>query len=139
MSYCTVEDLESAYGADRISGWSRLDPDTADRAILNAGAEIDGYLLSGGFSVPLPGAPETIKKYCIDIASANLVLSAGVLASDPGGTAVLEQAKIARRYLEKVAEGKFKIPGYSEDGQAVGPPSGNVQVVTGARLDLRGY
>jgi phage gp36-like protein len=139
MAYCTVQDLESAYGADRISAWSRLDPDTADKAIVDAGAEIDGYLLSGGYPVPLPGAPATIQKYCIDIASANLVISAGVLKDDPGGNAVIEQAKIARRYLEKVAEGKFKIPGYSETGEAEGLPSGNVRVSTIARLDLRGY
>jgi hypothetical protein len=64
--------------------WSRLNPDTA--AITDAQAEIDGYLLSGGW--PLPGAPANIGKYAVDIAAANLVLSAGVLESDPGGKAV---------------------------------------------------
>ena len=48
MGYCTLADLEGAYGADRISNWSRLDPDTVDRVMRNAAAEIDGYLLSGG-------------------------------------------------------------------------------------------
>jgi phage gp36-like protein len=139
MAYCTIADLNAAYGEDRITGWSRLNPDTVDRAITDAGAEIDGYLLSGGYPVPLPGAPETLKKYCIDIASANLVVSAGVLKDDPGGNAVLDQAKIARRYLEKVAEGKFKIPGYSEDVEQVKPPTGNILVSSGKRLDLRGY
>jgi phage gp36-like protein len=96
--------------------------------------------LSGGYAVPLPGAPANIKKYCIDIACANLVLSAGVLESDPGGKAVLEQAKIARQYLTKVAEGKFAVPGYSAgSGDVSKPPSGGVQVRTGAKLDLRGY
>jgi phage gp36-like protein len=139
MAYCTVTDLTSAYGEDRISGWSRLDPDTVDKAITDATAEIDGYLLSGGYTVPLVRAPSTINKYCTDIASANLVISAGVLKDDPGGTAVIEQAKIARRYLEKVAEGKFKIPGYVEDGEVSRPPSGSIQVASRPRLDLRGY
>ena len=140
MPYCTITDLNAAYGEDRITGWSRLNPDTVDRAITDAGAEIDGYLLSGGYPVPLPGAPATVKKYCVDIASANLVLSAGVLDSDPGGKAVLEQAKIARSYLSKVAEGKFKIPGYSAgDDTPQGLPYGNVQVSSSRRLDLRGY
>ena len=139
MAYCTVSDLQAAYGEDRIAGWSRLNPDTADRAIVDASAEIDGYLLSGGYAVPLSGSPANIKKYAIDIASANLILSAGVLESDPGGKAVLEQAKIARAYLTKVAEGKFVIPGYGADGEESKPPSGNIQTRTSAKLDLRGY
>jgi phage gp36-like protein len=107
MAYCTVADLEDTYGEDRISAWSRVDPDRAEKAIYDAEAEIDGYLLSGGYAVPLPGTPSTIRKYCVDIACANLIISAGVLESDPGGDAVIEQAKIARRYLEKV--GRFKV------------------------------
>jgi phage gp36-like protein len=141
MAYCSVADLQDTYGEDRISAWSRVDPDRADKAIYDAGAEIDGYLLSGGYAVPLAGTPSTIRKYCVDIACANLIISAGVLDSDPGGDAVIEQAKIARRYLEKVAEGKFKIPGYSTggDSEITGPPSGNVQARSMERLDWRGY
>lgn len=140
MGYCDLNDLNAAYGEDRIAGWSRLNPGTVDRAVTDASAEIDGYLLSGGYTVPLSGAPANIKKYCIDIASANLVLSAGVLDGDPGGKAVLEQAKIARQYLTKVAEGKFVIPGYSAGSDEVSkPPAGGVQVRTNTKLDLRGY
>jgi phage gpG-like protein/phage gp36-like protein len=116
MAYCTVADLQDAYGEDRINGWARFDVDIAERAVKNAEAEIDGYLLSGGYEIPISGPPETIRKYCIDIASANLVVSGGILESDPGGKAVVEQAKIARQYLGKVAEGKYKIPSYIEDG-----------------------
>jgi hypothetical protein len=89
--------------------------------------------------MPLPGAPANIKKYAIDIASANLVLSAGVLDNDPGGKAVLNQAEIARKYLTKVAEGKFVIPGYGAEGEESKPPSGNVQTRTEPKLDWRGY
>jgi phage gp36-like protein len=140
MSYCTVADLRDTYGEDRIGAWSRVDPDRAEKTIYDAGAEIDGYLLSGGYTVPLAGTPSTIRKYCVDIACANLIISAGALDSDPSGDAVIEQAKIARRYLEKVAEGKFKIPGYSTGGgEVTGPPSGNVQARSMERLDLEGY
>jgi hypothetical protein len=153
MAYCTVTDLQDTYGEDRISAWSRVDPGRADKAIYDAGAEIDGCLLSGGYAVPLAGTPSTIRKYCVDIACANLIISAGVLESDPGGDAVIEQAKTARwyvqnqpndnyigRYLEKAAEGKFKIPGYAtDDNEVTGPPSGNVQARSMERLDLRGY
>jgi phage gp36-like protein len=139
MAYCDRDDLEAAYGEDRIAGWSRLDFNVIDRAIRNAGAEIDGYLISGGYKVPLAGPPENLKKYCIDIAAANLVLSAGVLDNDPGGKAILEEAKNARQFLTKVAEGKFKIPGYAEgDGKGSDPPGG-VKVSASPRLDLKGY
>jgi phage gp36-like protein len=142
MAYCTVEDLQDAYGVEQINNWSRLDPDTADRAISNAGAEIDGYLLSGGYTVPLPGTPANLKKYCIDIAAANLLIGIGAY-KDTGDNAVFEQAKQARRFLEKVAEGKFKIPGYSAEGAAEGetskPPPGGVQVSSREKLDLRGF
>jgi phage gp36-like protein len=140
MSYCTLADLYAAYGEDNINGWSRLNPETADRAIRNAEAEIDGYLLSGGYAVPVAGPPETIQKYCIDIAAANLVISRGLLQNDSGGNAVIEQAKQARRFLEKVAEGKFRIPGFvDEPGETAQPPSGGVRVSARSRLDWRGY
>jgi phage gp36-like protein len=140
MAYCTIADLQDAYGADRIGGWSRCDPATVDRAIRNAEAEIDGYLLSGGYAVPISGPPETIRKYCIDIASANLVISGGMIEIDTGGTGVVEQSKVARRYLEKVAEGKFRIPGYINDTEPTAkPPAGAVRVSAKPRIDWRGY
>jgi phage gp36-like protein len=137
MGYCTLEDLSGAYGADRIAGWSRRDPDAAERAIRNASSEIDGYLISGGYIVPLQGPPENLRKYCIDIAAAALVLNAGVLENDPGGKAVLEEAKNARRYLTKVAEGKFRIPGAANfDKETSKLPAGGVRISASPRLDL---
>lgn len=139
MAYCTVEDLYNAFGQDNINGWSRLDPDTVDRAIANAGAEIDGYLLSGGYPVPLDPPPANIRKYAIDLAGLNLINGYGLMANDDGSKGIVEQAKSARRYLEKVAEGKYRIPGYAEEGETSLPPSGNVQVSARSRLDLEAY
>jgi phage gp36-like protein len=143
VAYCSADDIIDAYGETQLDGWSNLDSDRVARAITDASAEIDGYLYSGGYAVPLVGTPPTIKKYCIDIACANLVISAGVLEEDSGGKAVIEQAKIGRAFLMKVAEGKFKIPGYSigADGEAVadGQPAGNIQVHTSRKLDWWGY
>jgi len=138
MGYCTRADLEAAYGEDRIAGWSRLDSIAVDRAIRNASAEIDGYLISGGYPVPLLGPPENLRKYCIDIATANLVISAGVLENDPGGKAVLDEAKNARQFLTKVAEGKFKIPGYANDDEVSQPPGG-VLVSSMPQMNFKGY
>ena len=140
MGYCTLEDLYGAYSSDRITAWSRLNPETVERAIRNATAEIDGYLISGGYTVPLIGPPQNLRKYCVDIAAAALVMNAGVLEIDPGGKAVLEEAKNARRYLEKVAEGKFRIPGYANGEQETSKlPPGGVRVSSLPRLDLKGY
>jgi len=136
MAYCTQNDLEAAYGADRIVGWSRMDANTVDRAIKNASAEIDGYLISGGYPVPISPPPENLRKYCVDIAVANLVLSAGVLENDPGGKAIIEEARNARQFLAKVAEGKFKIPGYANDDNEVSQPPGGVKVSTMPKMDL---
>ena len=60
---------------------------------------------------------------------------------DPGGEAPLERAKTARRYLEKVAEGKFLIPGYSdaESASAAALETGNIRVSSRPKLDLRGF
>jgi len=138
MGYCERADLEAAYGADRIGNWSRLDGAVVERAIKNASSEIDGYLISGGYSVPLSPPPENLRKYATDIAVANLLISAGVLENDPGGNAIIDEAKNARRFLERVAEGKFKIPGYSDDGGTSSPPGG-VSVSTMPRMDLRGF
>jgi hypothetical protein len=37
MAYCALGDLQAAYGEDRIAGWSRLNPDTADIADSGGG------------------------------------------------------------------------------------------------------
>lgn len=139
MAYCTIEDLQSTYGNERIAAWSAVDAERAQKAIADASAEIDGYLLSGGYTVPLSGNQPTIKKYCVDIACASLIISTGMLENDPGGKAVVEQADIARRYLDKVAQGKYKIPGFDDTGKGSKPPTGNIQAVSMQRMNWKGY
>ena len=139
MAYCTIEDMQTTYGNERIAAWSAVDAERAEKAIVDASAEIDGYLLSGGYTVPLAGTPATIKKYCVDIACASLIISTGMLENDPGGKAVVEQADIARRYLDKVAQGKYKIPGYDDTGKGSKPPTGNIQAVSMQRMNWQGY
>jgi hypothetical protein len=51
----------------------------------------------------------------------------------------LEEAKNARYFLTKVAEGKFKIPGYVEGDEAGSEPPGGVMVSSMNRLDLKGF
>jgi len=138
MGYCTRADLEAAYGKDRIAGWSRMDSKVVARAIQAASTEIDGYLISGGYVVPLSGPPENLRNYCVDIAAENLVISAGVLENDPGGKAVIDKAKNARQFFTKVAEGKFIIPGYANSKEVSAPPGG-VLVSSMPQMDFKGY
>ena len=45
MAYCTMTDLQSTYGAERIAAWSAVDAERAEKAIADASAAIDGYRL----------------------------------------------------------------------------------------------
>jgi phage gp36-like protein len=139
VSYCTVDDLYESHGRDYVDGWSRGDPAAITKAIDNASSEIDSYLFSGGYAIPLPSAPKSINKYCVDIAAANLVIGRGVLKDGAADQAVLDQAAKAIRFLEKVAKGDFRIPGLTPAGELARPPSGGVLVSAPERLDLRGY
>jgi hypothetical protein len=75
----------------------------------------------------------------VDIATANLLIGCGIIEGDAGGQALLEQAKVARRCLDKVAEGKYRIPGYTSGDEVAKPPSGGVQVLSRPQLDLSGF
>ena len=139
MAYCTQKNLEDTFGEENIQGWSRHDPVTIARAIKSAQAEIDGYLFSGGYTVPLDPVPENIANYCIDLAAAKLLTGVGVNIEDPGEKVILDSASNARGYLKKVAEGKYRIPGYSQEGDKAKPPAGSVQVKADKKFDWRGY
>lgn len=139
MAYCTQQDLITAFGEDNIQGWSRGNIDTVENAIKDAQAEIDGYLVSGGYTVPLDPAPNNIAKYCVDLAAANLLSGSGINLEDSGEQMILERAKVARQYMEKVAVGKFRIAGYSQEGETSRPPAGSVQVKADKKFDWRGY
>jgi hypothetical protein len=62
MAYCSVADLRAAYGEGRIAAWSGLDSDRVDKAIADAGGQVDGYLLSGGYTASLAGEPDTARR-----------------------------------------------------------------------------
>jgi phage gp36-like protein len=139
MAYCTQQDLITTFGEDNIRGWSRGDTDTVERAIKGSQAEIDGYLISGGYTVPLNPVPPHITEYCVALAAAKLLSGNGVNLDDSGEQAILDQAKVARSYLKEVAKGNFRIAGYSKEGEISRPPAGRVQITSGKKLDWKGY
>ncbi len=76
MNYATVADFIAAFGLDEAIALSNLDDPTAeitDEAIITsaletATADLDSYLRSAGYSLPLPEIPRVLVGKCCDIA-----------------------------------------------------------------------
>ena len=77
MAYCTLDDLKEQIPEDELRQLTDdedigvIDTARTDRAISDAGAEIDGYC-GGRYKVPLSPVPGIIRKFCVDIAIYNL-------------------------------------------------------------------
>jgi len=73
MPYATQQDLVDRYGATEIAqltdpaAGAVIDPVLVARAIVDATAEIDGYL-SIRYALPLPSSPQLLVRLCCDIA-----------------------------------------------------------------------
>ena len=139
MAYCTKADLEQAFGASLISSWSDGSAEKVQHAIDNADGVIDGYLISGGYRIPINPVPKNLNVYAVDLAAYNLLTAKGVHDS-PGDKAIIDRAKDARSFFSKVASGHFRIPVPTEDGPDEARPSGSIiKVSAPERIDLSGY
>ena len=140
MGYISRERLERALPdggtLDRLCGG---DLTRADQAIETAQGEVDGYLLSGGYAVPLDPAPENVKNYTVDIAVWNLAVTSG-FRGDPSDEALKVKYEKAVEFLRGVASGKYRVPvvaGASADEAA--PPKAGIKVRGRKAIDLDGY
>lgn len=119
MAYSTVEEVlgaikESAYNA--LLGDEYIE-DTQERvkclqphveeAIIDADAEIDGYL-ARRYNVPLSPAPRVLNKFSKDIAVYNLMSRVGIDEQDREKT-YLNRYNAAVKFLEGVAKGTISI------------------------------
>ncbi len=137
MAYCTKIDLQNAVSdSTTIDVWSGDDEENVNRAINSAQSEIDGYLLSGGYNVPLNPVPDNVKNYAADIALYNLVKAHGI-ADNAADKALADAADKALKFFQGVAAGKFRIPTAGTD--EVSQPAGKVYVKADSKLDLGGY
>lgn len=84
-----------------------------DAAIVDADAEIDGYLAKR-YNVPLSPIPKVINKYSKDIALYNLFSRIGIDESTDQKT-YLNRYNAAIKFLTLVAEGKVSIGTETED------------------------
>ncbi len=134
--YCEKGELEAAIREGAIDDWTEGDDEKVSSAIANASSEIDGYLISGGYTVPLTPVPSHIKGHAVSIALYNLVVGRGI-TDDPADKEIAEKKKAALRFLEGVATGKFKIP--TGEGRERTRPSGKFRVKTGEKMNISGY
>jgi len=130
VTYATQADLEARYGAEEVlqladrNGDGVVDVGVVDQALLDAAAEIDGYLGSR-YQLPLAAAPQVIKVYACDIARYRLYAS---VATEE----VRNRYTDALKFLKLAAEGKVMI-GPSASGAAP-LEAGGAEMVSGGRV-----
>lgn len=107
MSYATVADLIARYGeteliqrTDRL-GVGAIDMATAERALADADAEIDGYL-AARYRLPLPTTPALLARIACDIARYRLW-------EEQASDEVRSRYEDARRLLEHLARGLVSL------------------------------
>ncbi len=109
MPYATVADLQAVLGEPRLVQLTDLarppvglvDEAVAERALEDASAEIDGYLV-GRYTLPLEPAPAVLRVHCCTLAHSRLL---GSVATEVDR----EEAKAARKYLADVARGDVSL------------------------------
>ena len=125
MSYCTREEVRDMIKDDALNAIigdtfideaeereERVGP-IIDAAIVDADAEIDGYLAKR-YAVPLSPAPQVINKFSKDIAVYNLFSRIGIDEGTDQKT-YLNRYNAAIKFLALVAEGKVSIGTEGDD------------------------
>lgn len=143
MKYCSLDDLKSALGAGLAANLAAGGQPKAEQAIERASSEIDGYLVSGGYEVPLAFTPPNVKGYCIDLAVYNFAAGVG-MTGDKAADELREKAKVAREFLRLVGQGKLHIPKAGKDAAgASGEATGGLHKIKVRRginpVSTRGY
>ncbi|MDC8804219.1 DUF1320 domain-containing protein [Halomonas pacifica] len=119
MPYITLQDLQERFSEHEIlqladDGTGQVDQDEINRAIEDAGGEIDGYVAGGGYAVPLSPVPNIVKSYACDIARYRLY-------DDAASPQVRERYEDAIKFLRMVARGEVKLGiGTDEDTETAG-------------------
>jgi phage gp36-like protein len=108
MGYCTLSDMEKAFGELEITQLTDrentgvVDSVVLDKAIADASAFIDSYL--GRYQLPLAAVPADFNRKCCDVARLYLY------ANNPSD-AVQKAFDAVKSYFEQVATGKVFIAG----------------------------
>ncbi|OQX12812.1 MAG: hypothetical protein BWK73_13940 [Thiothrix lacustris] len=135
MNYCTQADIEARYGLAELTQLTDRNrtgtPDTTnvERAITDASAEIDGYLV-GRHSLPFADVPPVLVRVACDLAVYHLFAarrSTGGVIDD-----VRNRYKDAVRLLENISNGKVLLG--KADGQET-PPAAPIAQRTRPKQD----
>lgn len=119
MSYATAQDIIDRYGEDQLllltdrNGDDVSDDDVIDRAVADAGAEIDTYL-AAKYTLPLPTIPSVLVRLCVDIVMYRLAASA-----DLGTDERRKRYEDAIAVLKRISKGEVSL------GMPTPPPSSN--------------
>lgn len=132
MSYATVTDLQDRLGEPRLvqltdladPGIGLVDTNVAQKALDDASAEIDGYLM-GRYALPLAQPPAVLRVHCVSLAHYRLL---GSNADE----VTLADVKALRAWLAKVADGSVALFAPADAPAAAGV--GDVVFATGDKV-----
>lgn len=107
MAYLTQQDLIDRFGQSELEaiapdGSGGIDATKVSTAIDDAGNEIDIYIVSGGYSLPLANVPAVITGYASDIARYRLY-------DDDATEQVTKRYEQAIKFMKAVAKGEIKL------------------------------
>ena len=133
MVYCTKADLLEQIGEARLieltddAATGVVDDTKVDRAIADAGEEIDGHL-GMRLSLPVAQVPPLVRKWAVDIAIYNLCSRREAEVPE----ARIKRHEAARADLRRFAEGKLSL-GVNDPDE---PPSdaGKPQISSATRV-----
>lgn len=111
MPYASLQDLTDRFGERLLidltdrgeEATNTIDTDVVDRALADADAQIDGYLMSAGYVLPLSEIPPLVQGLAIALA----IWKLNVLEPGPK---IEADYKAAVRSLESIAEGTMRLP-----------------------------
>ena len=119
MSYCTLSDLQTRYGARNIQTWSDVDNAGATNmtniaaALSHADAEINVALTGGGYAVPIVALADYVTSYinyiAVPIAAAWLYENRGLLDTDPQGDKLMASRDRALATLVRLKRGSPRL------------------------------
>lgn len=127
MAYCTETDLVTRFGEAEIiqltdrEAYGEINASVLERAIIDAAAEIDGFL-AGRYTLPLAAVPINLTRIACDIARYYLYENAATQI-------VIDRYAAATRYLELVAKGSITL-GPDADGDKQTADSGTAVIAS---------
>jgi phage gp36-like protein len=135
VAYCTIDDLKERLPEAKLvelvddEGAGALTPkgqQRIDRAIADAGSEIDGYCMAR-YPVPFEPVPAIIRKLAVDIALYNLFSRRGFDEESPDRI-IVTRYRDAVRLLQNLAQGLVTI------GAPQPPPDRGLDVSSAPRV-----